>query len=112
MANEMQAGYVFVLWISTLILITIKNEHHTTWIYDLFSQYDFFCSDDKNLCSKALLSGVKALSKADLVKEVEENRRLILNFPRAPPVATTPVGPLEKGLLLIPAITLILFLHH
>ncbi|KAJ8384511.1 hypothetical protein AAFF_G00204260 [Aldrovandia affinis] len=30
------------------------------------------CTNDKNLCSKALLSGVKALSKADLVSEVEQ----------------------------------------
>ncbi|XP_064188186.1 transcriptional protein SWT1 isoform X7 [Anguilla rostrata] len=29
------------------------------------------CTNDKNLCSKALLSGVKALSKADLASEVE-----------------------------------------
>ncbi|KAJ8376143.1 hypothetical protein SKAU_G00067230 [Synaphobranchus kaupii] len=29
------------------------------------------CTNDKNLCSKALLSGVKALSKDDLVSEVE-----------------------------------------
>ncbi|XP_036377964.1 transcriptional protein SWT1 [Megalops cyprinoides] len=28
------------------------------------------CTNDKNLCSKALLSGVKAVSKADLVSEV------------------------------------------
>ncbi|KAI4879876.1 hypothetical protein NFI96_013196 [Prochilodus magdalenae] len=31
------------------------------------------CTNDKNLCSKALLSGVSALSKADLVKEAERN---------------------------------------
>ncbi|KAL1022829.1 hypothetical protein UPYG_G00032910 [Umbra pygmaea] len=30
------------------------------------------CTNDKNLCSKAILSGVKALSKADLVKEVDQ----------------------------------------
>ncbi|XP_041696447.1 transcriptional protein SWT1 isoform X1 [Coregonus clupeaformis] len=29
------------------------------------------CTNDKNLCSKALLSGVKALSKADLEEEVD-----------------------------------------
>lgn len=63
-----------------------------------------FCSDDKNLCSKALLSGVKAVSKADLVKEVEENRLSILNYPRATPAASTAVGPVEKGLLLTPTI--------
>ncbi|XP_047674070.1 transcriptional protein SWT1 isoform X2 [Tachysurus fulvidraco] len=31
------------------------------------------CSNDKNLCSKALLSGVKALSKADLQQQAEVN---------------------------------------
>ncbi|XP_065124297.1 transcriptional protein SWT1 isoform X2 [Paramisgurnus dabryanus] len=55
------------------------------------------CTDDKNLCSKALLSGVKALSKADLVKEVNENSLAILNYPRAPPTASSPAAPVEKG---------------
>lgn len=32
------------------------------------------CTNDKNLCSKAILSGVKAFSKDDLVKEVERFR--------------------------------------
>ncbi|XP_036438238.1 transcriptional protein SWT1 isoform X2 [Colossoma macropomum] len=31
------------------------------------------CTNDKNLCSKALLSGVNALSKADLVEQAEGN---------------------------------------
>ncbi|XP_053542956.1 transcriptional protein SWT1 isoform X3 [Ictalurus punctatus] len=31
------------------------------------------CTNDKNLCSKALLSGVKALSKADLQEQAEVN---------------------------------------
>ncbi|KAF4092126.1 hypothetical protein AMELA_G00017360 [Ameiurus melas] len=31
------------------------------------------CTNNKNLCSKALLSGVKALSKADLQEQVEVN---------------------------------------
>ncbi|MBN3312106.1 SWT1 protein, partial [Atractosteus spatula] len=30
------------------------------------------CTNDKNLCSKALLSGVKAVSKADLVSEADK----------------------------------------
>nr|XP_055042100.1 transcriptional protein SWT1 isoform X1 [Misgurnus anguillicaudatus]XP_055042101.1 transcriptional protein SWT1 isoform X1 [Misgurnus anguillicaudatus] len=55
------------------------------------------CTDDKNLCSKALLSGVKALSKADLVKEVNENSLAILNYPRAPPASAPPAAPVEKG---------------
>ncbi|KAA0708483.1 Transcriptional protein SWT1 [Triplophysa tibetana] len=54
------------------------------------------CTDDKNLCSKALLSGVKAASKADLVKEVEENRLSILSYPCATPAASNTVGPVEK----------------
>ncbi|XP_061680430.1 transcriptional protein SWT1 [Syngnathoides biaculeatus] len=33
------------------------------------------CTNDKNLCSKAVLSGVKALSKIDLEAEVERSRR-------------------------------------
>ncbi|XP_072534845.1 transcriptional protein SWT1 [Salminus brasiliensis] len=35
------------------------------------------CSNDKNLCSKALLSGVKALSKADLVVEADAKPGLL-----------------------------------
>uniref|UniRef100_W5KUK6 Transcriptional protein SWT1 n=1 Tax=Astyanax mexicanus TaxID=7994 RepID=W5KUK6_ASTMX len=35
------------------------------------------CTNDKNLCSKALLSGVKALSKADLVEEANANPGLL-----------------------------------
>ncbi|KAK3506809.1 hypothetical protein QTP70_028374 [Hemibagrus guttatus] len=34
------------------------------------------CTNDKNLCSKALLSGVKALSKADLQQQAEVNPEL------------------------------------
>ncbi|KAI7799626.1 transcriptional protein SWT1 [Triplophysa rosa] len=59
------------------------------------------CTDDKNLCSKALLSGVKALSKADLVKEVEENRLSIINYLCAPPAASTTVGNVEKDKIVL-----------
>ncbi|KAF4099658.1 transcriptional protein SWT1 isoform X2 [Onychostoma macrolepis] len=54
------------------------------------------CTDDKNLCSKALLSGVKALSKADLVKEVEGTRSTILKYIHAQPAVPPPAEPLEK----------------
>lgn len=32
----------------------------------------FFCSNDKNLCNKAILCGVKAFSKKDLESEVKK----------------------------------------
>ncbi|XP_043075436.1 transcriptional protein SWT1 isoform X2 [Puntigrus tetrazona] len=54
------------------------------------------CTDDKNLCSKALLSGVKALSKADLVKEVDGNRSTILKYIHAQPAVRPPAEPVEK----------------
>uniref|UniRef100_A0A8C1V3L0 Transcriptional protein SWT1 n=1 Tax=Cyprinus carpio TaxID=7962 RepID=A0A8C1V3L0_CYPCA len=55
------------------------------------------CTNDKNLCSKALLSGVKALSKADLVKEVEGSRSTILNYIHAQPAVPPPARPVEKA---------------
>ncbi|XP_028823678.1 transcriptional protein SWT1 [Denticeps clupeoides] len=36
------------------------------------------CTNDKNLCSKATLSGVRAFSKADLQDEVDKHRRGVL----------------------------------
>ncbi|XP_073672763.1 transcriptional protein SWT1 isoform X2 [Garra rufa] len=54
------------------------------------------CTDDKNLCSKALLSGVKALSKADLVEEVQGTRCTILNYINAQQCVPPPAGPIEK----------------
>ncbi|CAM4689827.1 unnamed protein product [Leuciscus chuanchicus] len=54
------------------------------------------CTNDKNLCSKALLSGVKALSKADLVKEVEGTRSTILNYFHAHPAVPPTAGPVDK----------------
>ncbi|XP_051953898.1 transcriptional protein SWT1-like [Xyrauchen texanus] len=53
------------------------------------------CTNDKNLCSKALFSGVKALSKADL--EVEGNRPTIINYPHVHPVVLPPAGPATKA---------------
>ncbi|XP_016354852.1 transcriptional protein SWT1-like isoform X2 [Sinocyclocheilus anshuiensis] len=55
------------------------------------------CTNDKNLCSKALLSGVKALSKVDLVKEVEGTRSTILNYIHAQPAVPPPAEPVEKA---------------
>ncbi|KAG1963714.1 transcriptional protein SWT1 isoform X1 [Pimephales promelas] len=55
------------------------------------------CTNDKNLCSKALLSGVKALSKADLVKEVEGTRSTILNCFHAHPAVPLSAGPVDKA---------------
>ncbi|XP_052391471.1 transcriptional protein SWT1 isoform X1 [Carassius gibelio] len=55
------------------------------------------CTNDKNLCSKALLSGVKALSKADLVKEVEGTRSTIINYIHALPTVPPSARPLEKA---------------
>ncbi|XP_077076654.1 transcriptional protein SWT1 isoform X1 [Siphateles boraxobius] len=55
------------------------------------------CTNDKNLCSKALLSGVKALSKADLVKEVEGTRSTILNYFHAHPAVPPTAGPVDKA---------------
>nr|XP_057929170.1 transcriptional protein SWT1 isoform X2 [Doryrhamphus excisus] len=39
------------------------------------------CTNDKNLCSKAVLSGVKALSKTDLEAEVERSRHDLNHLP-------------------------------
>ncbi|XP_050994848.1 transcriptional protein SWT1 isoform X2 [Labeo rohita] len=55
------------------------------------------CTDDKNLCSKALLSGVNALSKVDLVKEVQGTRSTILNYISVQHAVPPPAGPVEKG---------------
>ncbi|XP_057696999.1 transcriptional protein SWT1 [Corythoichthys intestinalis] len=38
------------------------------------------CTNDKNLCSKAVLSGVKALSKTDLEAEVEQSQQSLNNL--------------------------------
>uniref|UniRef100_A0A671PEJ6 Transcriptional protein SWT1 n=1 Tax=Sinocyclocheilus anshuiensis TaxID=1608454 RepID=A0A671PEJ6_9TELE len=54
------------------------------------------CTNDKNLCSKALLSGVKALSKADLVQEVEGTRSTLLNYIHAQPAVPPPARLVEK----------------
>ncbi|XP_026884186.2 transcriptional protein SWT1 [Electrophorus electricus] len=56
------------------------------------------CTNDKNLCSKALLSGVKALSKADLVEQAEVNPGL-LNHSCSLHAVQPPAGPNEEGLL-------------
>ncbi|KAL6485757.1 hypothetical protein MHYP_G00051490 [Metynnis hypsauchen] len=49
------------------------------------------CTNDKNLCSKALLSGVNALSKADLWEQAEGNPGL-LNRSHSQHAACPPVG--------------------
>uniref|UniRef100_A0AAR2JLB7 Transcriptional protein SWT1 n=1 Tax=Pygocentrus nattereri TaxID=42514 RepID=A0AAR2JLB7_PYGNA len=49
------------------------------------------CTNDKNLCSKALLSGVNALSKADLWEQAEGNLGL-LNRSHSQHAARPPVG--------------------
>ncbi|XP_051581304.1 transcriptional protein SWT1-like isoform X2 [Myxocyprinus asiaticus] len=52
------------------------------------------CTNDKNLCSKALFSGVKALNKADL--EVEGTRPTIVNYTHAHPIVLPSAGPVSK----------------
>ncbi len=118
-ANEMQGGHVFALWMQIIwfndyisaISVTLKNVHiegrgHNflllKYIFSL-SLWFPFCSNDKNLCSKALLSGVKAFSKADFAKEVEGNRSTILKYIHAQPAVPTPAEPEEKGQLLCPS---------
>lgn len=58
------------------------------------------CTNDKNLCSKALLSGVKAYSKADLIIEAEGTTSTILKpdlqYFYARPAVMSPVGHVEK----------------
>lgn len=58
------------------------------------------CTNDKNLCSKALLSGVKAYSKADLVIEAEGTTSKIFEpdqqYICARPAVMSPAGPVEK----------------
>lgn len=80
------------------------------FIFSLAHSLVSLCSNDKNLCSKALLSGVKALSKADLEKEVEGTRSTILNYCHTRPTVPPLAGPVEKGLLLTLALSLSLFL--
>lgn len=86
-------------------MFILKVEDVTSYCLNLYSlslshSLVSFCSNDKNLCSKALLSGVKALSKADLEKEVEGTRSTILNYFHAHPAVPPPAGPVEKGELL------------
>ncbi|XP_051952473.1 transcriptional protein SWT1-like isoform X2 [Xyrauchen texanus] len=52
------------------------------------------CTNDKNLCSKALFSGVKALNKADL--EVEGTRPTIVKNTHAHPIVLPSAGPVSK----------------
>ncbi|XP_067086431.1 LOW QUALITY PROTEIN: transcriptional protein SWT1 [Osmerus mordax] len=49
------------------------------------------CTNDKNLCSKSLLSGVRALSKVDLVEEMEKATPVLLSplHPQTPAPAPT-----------------------
>ncbi|KAM9762200.1 transcriptional protein SWT1 [Menidia menidia] len=42
------------------------------------------CTNDKNLCSKALLSGVRALTKSDLQAEIEKSTHNVLQDFQAP----------------------------
>lgn len=48
-----------------------------------FNHVLFLCSNDKNLSSKALLSGIRALSKSDLEAEVETSRHGLTALQRA-----------------------------
>uniref|UniRef100_W5M0Y6 Transcriptional protein SWT1 n=1 Tax=Lepisosteus oculatus TaxID=7918 RepID=W5M0Y6_LEPOC len=41
------------------------------------------CTNDKNLCSKALLSGVKAVSKADLVSEADKSKQDMIQWQKS-----------------------------
>lgn len=96
-------------------MFILKVEDNTSYclhLYSLSHCLESFCSNDKNLCSKALLSGVKALSKADLVKEVEGTRSTILNYFHAHPAVPPTAGPVDKGLLLILALSISQFLLH
>ncbi|XP_061152607.1 transcriptional protein SWT1 [Syngnathus typhle] len=59
------------------------------------------CTNDKNLCTKAVLSGVQALSKADLEAEVERSRHnpkhLQSNVLQRLPEMGAPMPPLMPG---------------
>lgn len=73
------------------------------WMFSLSVSLLSFCSNDKNLCSKALLSGVKAYSKADLIIEAEGTTSTILKpdlqYFYARPAVMSPVGHVEKGMV-------------
>uniref|UniRef100_A0A4W5QEL2 Transcriptional protein SWT1 n=1 Tax=Hucho hucho TaxID=62062 RepID=A0A4W5QEL2_9TELE len=64
------------------------------------------CTNDKNLCSKALLSGVKALGKADLVEEVDRLKTpSVHNLTPTQPHTQTPVSTQTQTLIRTPSQT-------
>ncbi|KAF4092140.1 hypothetical protein AMELA_G00017480 [Ameiurus melas] len=71
-------GPVHAARVSSCLLIAMNNDD---LVLQCCLQYKtlypegtiMLCTNDKNLCSKALLSGVKALSKADLQEQAEVN---------------------------------------
>ncbi|XP_054645940.1 transcriptional protein SWT1 isoform X2 [Dunckerocampus dactyliophorus] len=66
------------------------------------------CTNDKNLCSKAVLSGVKALSKTDLEAEVERSRhdlnQLQSSVPQGVPQIDLPVSSPMSGISCTPTL--------
>lgn len=67
-----QFSSVVLKWVVRWIFISV------IWVVCRLNKAGFYSvlsSNDKNLCSKALLSGVNALSKNDLEAEAERSRR-------------------------------------
>lgn len=89
------------LWFSCQIelYLFVPLANHYQLIKYVFVLLFFFSSNDKNLCSKAHLSGVRALCKSDLEAEVKKARRgrsILQNFqppvlPQICPEVSTPV---------------------
>ncbi|XP_041913982.1 uncharacterized protein swt1 isoform X1 [Alosa sapidissima] len=75
-------------------LCGLKTENNDDRVLQCCLQYQklypksglILCTNDKNLCSKAVLSGVRALSKADLLQEVDRLKAGVLS--------TTPIADL------------------
>ncbi|XP_029563922.1 transcriptional protein SWT1 isoform X2 [Salmo trutta] len=64
------------------------------------------CTNDKNLCSKALLSGVKAFGKADLVEEVDRLKTPgVHNLTPTQPHTQNPVSTQTQTLICTPSQT-------
>ncbi|XP_062412131.1 bromodomain-containing protein 4 [Sardina pilchardus] len=72
---------------ASLALCGLKTENNDDRVLQCCLQYQklypksglILCTNDKNLCSKAVLSGVRALSKADLLQEVDRLKAGVLS---------------------------------
>ncbi|XP_031431209.1 uncharacterized protein swt1 [Clupea harengus] len=84
---------------ASLALCGLKTENNDDRVLQCCLQYQklypknqtILCTNDKNLCSKAVLSGVRALSKTDLLREVDRLKSGVLGTtPTADPRTACP----------------------